>query len=75
MHPMVPETCCWKSPIIKAESSLHPTYQAGTGYTPTQPAPAFVICFGAVHAVGLWKLLRLLSKRCIEVEHDERVCR
>ena len=42
-------------------------------YIPTQPAPTFVIRYGGVYAVGLWRLLRLLSKRCIECWHDERV--
>ena len=73
MHLMMPETCSWRSLIIKAESSLHLTYQGDTMYIPTQPAPTFVIRYGGVYAVGLWRLLMLLSKRCIECWHDERV--
>ena len=73
MHLMMPETCSWRSVIIKADSSLHLTYQADTTYIPIQPAPTFVIRYGGVYAVGLWRLLRLLAMRRIEWGHDERV--
>ena len=41
-------------------------------HVPIQPAPTFVIRHGSAHAVGLWRLLRVLSKRCIVFEHDDR---